>query len=96
MNTPETDKLEYEQECNFEVAWEDHCRRLETERDEARKQRDDLMGALIDWQLAHAELSQHGKNSVHTALLNSAMRKTEQALVTMKQAIANVKGESGE
>lgn len=46
MNTPETDKLEYEQECNYEVAWEDHCRRFETERNEARKQRDELLAAI--------------------------------------------------
>ena len=52
MNTPETDKLEYEQECNFEVAWEDHCRRLETERNEARKQRDELQ--IMNDQLCEA------------------------------------------
>ena len=28
-DTPRTDKLEYEQECNFEVSWEDHSRQLE-------------------------------------------------------------------
>lgn len=27
--TPLTDKLELEQECNFDVSWEDHARNLE-------------------------------------------------------------------
>lgn len=35
-DTPETDRLEYEQECNFDVCWEDHARKLERQRDEAR------------------------------------------------------------
>ncbi len=30
-DTPRTDKLEYEQECNFDVGWEDHSRTLERE-----------------------------------------------------------------
>lgn len=34
--TPESDKKEYEQECGFEVMWEDFARTLETQRDEAR------------------------------------------------------------
>ena len=29
--TPRTDRWEYEQECNFDVAWEDNCRLLERE-----------------------------------------------------------------
>ena len=29
--TPRTDKWEWEQECNFDVPWEDHCRTLERE-----------------------------------------------------------------
>jgi septal ring factor EnvC (AmiA/AmiB activator) len=33
--TPRTDKWEYEQECNYEVAWEDNCRQLERELAEA-------------------------------------------------------------
>lgn len=37
LPTPETDKLEYEQECNFDVSWEDHSRRLERQRDHLRK-----------------------------------------------------------
>ena len=35
--TPETDMLEYEQECNFDVSWEDHSRKLEIQRDILRK-----------------------------------------------------------
>lgn len=35
--TPRTDKWEYEQECNYEVAWEDNCRQLERELAEAVK-----------------------------------------------------------
>ena len=27
--TPQTDRREYEQECNYEVCWEDHSRKLE-------------------------------------------------------------------
>jgi hypothetical protein len=29
--TPRTDRWEYEQECNFDVTWEDNCRLLERE-----------------------------------------------------------------
>jgi hypothetical protein len=29
--TPRTDKLEYDQECNFDVPWEDECRKMEVE-----------------------------------------------------------------
>ena len=29
VQTPETDRKEYEQECNYEVCWEDHARDLE-------------------------------------------------------------------
>lgn len=27
--TPQTDRREYEQECNYEVCWEDHSRKIE-------------------------------------------------------------------
>lgn len=30
-DTPRTDRWEYEQECNYDVPWEDHCRELERE-----------------------------------------------------------------
>ena len=36
-DTPETDRLEYEQECNYEVCWEDHSRNLERERNKYLK-----------------------------------------------------------
>jgi hypothetical protein len=29
--TPRTDKWEYDQECNFDVPWEENCRTLERE-----------------------------------------------------------------
>ena len=29
--TPRTDKWEYEQECNYDVPWEENCRQLERE-----------------------------------------------------------------
>jgi len=45
-NTPRTDKWEYEQECNYEVAWEDNCRQLERELAEITKQRDELLQAI--------------------------------------------------
>lgn len=35
-DTPETDRLEWDQECNYDVPWEDYCRRLERERNAAR------------------------------------------------------------
>jgi len=35
--TPRTDKWEYEQECNYEVAWEDNCRQLERELAESQE-----------------------------------------------------------
>lgn len=36
-DTPRTDRWEYEQTCNFDVPWEDHCRTLERELGEAIK-----------------------------------------------------------
>lgn len=35
--TPRTDRWEYEQECNYEVPWEDNCRTLETELGSAKE-----------------------------------------------------------
>ncbi len=29
-DTPKTDRWKYEQECNYDVPWEDHCRELES------------------------------------------------------------------
>lgn len=29
--TPKTDRWEWEQECNYDVPWEEHCRELERE-----------------------------------------------------------------
>jgi len=37
-DTPRTDKIEYEQEFNFEVDWEEHSRKLERELNEAKSQ----------------------------------------------------------
>jgi hypothetical protein len=36
-DTPITDRLEHEQECNFDVGWEDACRELERESTRLRK-----------------------------------------------------------
>jgi hypothetical protein len=44
--TPRTDKWEYEQECNYEVAWEDNCRQLERELADMTKRRDELLASL--------------------------------------------------
>lgn len=35
-DTPKTDRFEYEQECNFDVPWEDRCRELERENNRLR------------------------------------------------------------
>jgi hypothetical protein len=41
--TPRTDKWEYEQECNYEVAWEDNCRQLERELGQAHDKIEELV-----------------------------------------------------
>jgi len=70
MNTPETDELEYEQECNYQVAWEDHCRKFETDRNEARQQRDELMQLLID---ATTEYDSEGYISTETLIASDKL-----------------------
>jgi hypothetical protein len=47
-DTPETDKLEYEQECNYEVCWEDHSRKLERQRNAAWKTLKEIRQLFVD------------------------------------------------
>lgn len=44
--TPRTDAWELEQECNFDVPWEDNCRQLERELAAANRERDDALMML--------------------------------------------------
>lgn len=63
--TPRTDRLEYEQECNFEVAWEDECRRLERELAAVTEQRDRLAEALNKYR---GQVDNEGNHSAPEAI----------------------------
>ncbi|GEM_PF-6584659 len=55
-DTPETDRLEYDQECGFEVCWEEHSRKLERERNRLRKTIADLAYLSQDRQTTRIKL----------------------------------------
>jgi predicted nuclease with TOPRIM domain len=46
-DTPKTDRWEWEQECNYDVPWEEHCRELERENAELKKQANDEFDTVI-------------------------------------------------
>ena len=62
--TPRTDIWRYDQECNYEVAWDDNCEQLELELNEVTKQRNKLIDTLE--YIAYSELS--AKHLVDVAL----------------------------
>jgi len=75
--TPRTDKWMWEQECNYEVTWEEHCMQLETEladmRIEMNKWRD-------SWNNQYGEL-------IHLkSLFASYIQSEEEASKLRKQA----------
>jgi hypothetical protein len=53
--TPRTDIWRYDQECNYEVTWDDNCEQLELELNEVTKQRHKLIDTLE--YIAYSELS---------------------------------------
>lgn len=79
-DTPRTDKLEFEQECNYEVSWEDHSRQLEREIQQKDEQIAALRGAvrislenIIDSiESGWYHLSQEGLNALNESLTSPA------------------------
>ena len=100
MNTPETDQAWKEYiESGLEEKLRDASARIETERNEARKQRDNIESDLKRAMCAFDELEEQRDDLLDclTRLLPYVSPIIgNKAYQHAKQAIANVKGESGE
>jgi predicted RNase H-like nuclease (RuvC/YqgF family) len=81
--TPRTDKWMHEQECNFDVPWEEHCQTLETELNACRKKLAQVTEAYEAFERTADFEATHCANLLHAA--NARIAELEQELAMSKR-----------
>ena len=84
--TPRTDKWEYEQECNFDVSWEENCRELERETSALHKEIELLADGLrlAIW-LAHKGKNDKSADWIEEHHYDSRLKMCEERLAHQQQ-----------